>query len=649
MSDGSYRPTQEKRKTRRQRKNRTSGLSCQIMTYPVSEYSSKWVGRDFYTWVNKKWISDTKIPPFDTSFSASHEIESCIDDTISSIFAGLGTSTQEDKTLKALHTSFTRYTNQQSLDYVKEKLASIYCIQTADDVMRHLGYATKYRMNSLFNLEYCAVDKKLELLIRPAIPALAENLYSSSEFMRKYKEYLSKMGKAFGIEHLDRAAAFEKGLIRTFANVTDERTTSMKAIRFSKKFGKLSWASFFEGCGIYDWKSMHLSYKYPTMIRGISSMLRQYPISLWKLYIVKIYLCNISRYTPPIDQDYFEFYGKFMQGQEKKTPDTRLFLDFVYAMIPDTVSKLFWDACGDDAIVKGCRDIGESIHRAAIVRMRENPWLTTHSKIASIEKIKAIRYKIGKPDSWESLDVELDPENFMKNRFLLGEYATNVLLGRLGTRHTYWEEGIFRVNAYYFSEFNEIIFPYGILVDPFYSKKKSLGWNYGGLGCTFGHELCHAFDDDGKEYDQYGKVRKWWTRHDIQAFAKRARGLETLYSSVKILGKHLDGQITLSENIADIAGMAICLEALRTKLEAKRTSEEELLEEYRTFFISYATSWRTIYRTKQLRTSMAADEHSPAYLRVNLVVSQMDEWYEAFGVDARDPLYIKPEDRVRFF
>jgi predicted metalloendopeptidase len=165
----------------------------------------------------------------------------------------------------------------------------------------------------------------------------------------------------------------------------------------------------------------------------------------------------------------------------------------------------------------------------------------------------------------------------------------------------------------------------------------------------FGHELCHAFDDDGKEYDQYGKVRKWWTRHDIQAFAKRARGLEDLYSSVKILGKHLDGQITLSENIADIAGMAICLEALRTKLQSKGSSEEELLEEYRTFFISYATSWRTIYRTKQLRTSLAADEHSPAYLRVNLVVSQMDEWYEAFGIDARDPLYIKPEDRVRFF
>jgi predicted metalloendopeptidase len=504
-------------------------------------------------------------------------------------------------------------------------------------------------MDSLFNIEYCnGGDKKLELLVRPNIPGLAENLYSSSEFIRHYKQYIKGAGKAFGIDDLEKTVLLEKGLFRAFEHVTDERVTSMKGQGFAKKFGKLPWNSFFAGVGLEGWKKMQISYKYPSMIRGLSTLLRQYPLSLWKMYISKIYLCNLARYTPGLDELYFDFYGKYLQGQKTKTPDTQLFLDFVYAIIPDTVSKIFWDACGDDEVVQGCRDIGNSIQKAAISRMRENPWLSAHSKIASIEKIKAIRYKIGRPDIWEpALDLELDPGNFMKNRFLLGEYCMRTLISRLGTRHTYWEEGIFRVNAYYFSEFNEIVFPYGILANPFYKKDASLAWNYGGIGCTFGHELCHAFDDDGKEYDQHGMVRKWWKREDIRAFAKRARNLESLYSAEKVLGRHLDGEITLSENIADIAGMAICLEALRNKL--KGLPEEELLAHYREFFISYATSWRTLYRTKQLRTSLAADEHSPAYIRVNLVVAQMDEWYEAFGIDKSDPLYTKPEDRIRFF
>jgi predicted metalloendopeptidase len=224
------------------------------------------------------------------------------------------------------------------------------------------------------------------------------------------------------------------------------------------------------------------------------------------------------------------------------------------------------------------------------------------------------------------------------------------MIGRLGKRHTFWEEGVFRVNAYYYTTFNEIVFPFGILASPFYKKGANPSWNYGGIGATLGHELCHAFDDEGKEYDQYGMVRRWWTRKDIQRYHKRARDLETIYSSVEVLGKHLDGENTLSENIADVSGLSICLEALRANLRERGiTCHEDICKEYRIFFISYATSWRTLYRTKKLRSSLATDVHSPPYVRVNKVVSQMDEWYEAFNITSESPLYIKPEDRIRFF
>jgi predicted metalloendopeptidase len=223
------------------------------------------------------------------------------------------------------------------------------------------------------------------------------------------------------------------------------------------------------------------------------------------------------------------------------------------------------------------------------------------------------------------------------------------MLTRIGKRHTFWEEGIYRVNAYYYSEFNEIVFPYGILTPPFYKKGANPSWNYGGIGATFGHELCHAFDDDGKEFDQNGLVRRWWSKKDIHCYEKKAKALEKIYSSERILGKHLDGENTLSENIADIAGLSICLEALRANLKERGVPQEDIAKEYRIFFISYATSWRTLYRTKKLKSNLATDVHSPAYVRVNKVVSQMDEWYEAFDIDKSSPLFTKPEDRIRFF
>lgn len=645
MSDGSYKTP---RRTRRQKRNRTGGLSCKESIYPVSTYSSKWIGKDFYTWVNKEWISDTTIPLVDNDFSASEEIEDCIDGEMTSIFREVAekkTKTVEDQALCDLQSSFY---GSESLAFLKETLEKVYCVQSVRDVMKHFGVLAKNRIKSLFNLEYIEQEKHLELLLVPNIPAMAEKLYSSADFIQHYKDYLQRIGKELEIEHLDRCVSFEKTLVRMFEDMTDDKVSSIRGYGFSRKF-KLPWDAFFEAIGLREWKTMQLSYKYPKMIRKLATLLHQVPLSMWKTYLYKCYTTPFIKYLgKPFDDLHFSFFGTFLQGQEKPTPKHELFLNFSYDMIPDTLSRRFWERCGDQSIVDAVEEIANSIQRAAIKRMRENSWLSTSSKVASIEKIRAITYKIGRPARWEpELDLHLDPKNFLKNRFLLGSHAIDTLLDRLGTKHTYWEEGLFRVNAYYYSEFNEIIFPYGILFPPFYRKGGDPAWNYGGIGATLGHELCHAFDDDGKDYDQHGKIRQWWTKKDSRRYAKKAKALEKVYSAVKIQGKHLDGENTLSENIADLAGISICLEALRENM--KKRGSTNIKEEYRTFFISYATSWRTLYRTTKLKRSIATDVHSPAYVRVNNIVSQVDEWYEAFDIDETSPLYIKPEDRVVFF
>ena len=653
MSDGFYKPNRS-RKTRRQRKNPTKGLNCQIVTYPALTFSSKWIGHDFYTWVNKEWISDTTIPPFEADFGASEEIEECIEDEITSIFNEILANPKPNKEeilVQNLHASFD-HSRAESLVFIKEHIERANCIQSVRDILKHMGILCRFRLPCIFSIEYANMkEKRLKMSLIPNIPGMAPKLYDSPEFVHTYKDFLHKVGKALGIDKLENVVPFEKKMVQLFDNDEDEKLTSAKGYYLARKF-KLPWDAFFEAVGFAKWETTELFYRYPKMIRKLRILLNQVPLSLWKAYIIKCYLTPIIKYMgEPFEGFYHEFTGKYLQGKEKPMPHKENFLHFTYDSLPDIISKLFWQRCGDQDVITGTEKIAETINKAAISRMRENSWLSMSSKVASIEKIKAIKYKIGRPENWEDIpDVELSKTDFIKNRFLLGEAAMQKMFTRLGKRHTFWEEGIYRVNAYYYSEFNEIVFPYGILVSPFYRKSENPTWNYGGIGATFGHELCHAFDDEGKEYDQYGMVRRWWTERDIRRYKKKAKALEKIYSSVKVLGKHLDGENTLSENIADIAGLSICLEALRTNLCSRGiTGKEEIAKEYRIFFISYATSWRTLYRNKRLKSGIVTDVHAPAYVRVNMVVSQMDEWYEAFDIDSHSTLYVKPEDRIRFF
>jgi putative endopeptidase len=210
-------------------------------------------------------------------------------------------------------------------------------------------------------------------------------------------------------------------------------------------------------------------------------------------------------------------------------------------------------------------------------------------------------------------------------------------------------EGIYRVNAYYFNENNEIVIPYGTIISPFYSREASPAWNYGALGSIIGHEMCHGFDEDGKEFSETGEKKRWWTRADNLAYQRKSGALISLYNKQTVHGKHIQGENTLSENIADLGGLAISLEALKTSQTVRGVSKEAVLHEFREFFIAFATSWRTKYRKEKLDNMLYTDKHAPAFLRVNLVVAQMPEWYEAFDIDHTSPMYIPPEHRITIF
>jgi len=209
---------------------------------------------------------------------------------------------------------------------------------------------------------------------------------------------------------------------------------------------------------------------------------------------------------------------------------------------------------------------------------------------------------------------------------------------------TNWGRPVFEVNAYYYPDENRFLLPAAILRPPFYDRKRGLAWNYGGIGATIGHELCHAFDSEGRNYDEHGDKRDWWTVHDDREYRKRARQVVRLYESRRYRGMEVDGELTLIENIADLGGLEFAMAGLRAEL-----GREPSLEEKRMFFHSFAVSWRSKDRIKRAAQLLVSDFHAPPMLRVNHSVRQMDEWYEAFDVGKDCEEYIEPAHRIRFF
>jgi putative endopeptidase len=212
-----------------------------------------------------------------------------------------------------------------------------------------------------------------------------------------------------------------------------------------------------------------------------------------------------------------------------------------------------------------------------------------------------------------------------------------------------WSKPIFNVNAHYSQNMNRILFPAAILETPFYIEHGSIGWNYGGIGATIGHEITHAFDRDGMMIDENGVKEPWYTNGDKEEYDKRAEDLMKIFDKVRVYGQRLIVPDIISEAIADLGGLGIALHALKKELLRRKASEKETTEEIRNFFISYAVSWRVKKRPKFLIQNVFTDEHPPAWTRVNHIVQHFQEFYDIFDVTSGQKLYLEPKERIRFF
>jgi len=612
--------------------------------------------------------------PFKNTFGASEQIEEEIEESLRKLLRSAATTASrghKPKTpfgdimdaLGRLQMSSIRPEKQKfGVDYLKRTVRSLGCIRDTADISRTFGDMARFKIPTIFTVTDAIIDEKHCIILSPGSLGLPNiNYYNATapEKSRNLSAYVGlckKVSELLDINDISLGIQVEQLLIGKLETVTNPElykapdTTNMTIAALQRRFKNIRWTAFFENLGVAT-ENICLNVESVSWVEFINQQFEQLLLEQWfSLISLHTVLHALPYLPPPYDDLHFEVFGKLLSGQRHKTPQDVLTMHVMKNQMSEYLSYVYVKTYLSDHFRRTSMAFVKSIRDSAVDTLKHVQWLSKETRNKAVKKVKAMILSVGYRDyDTPPRPPSLQTDNLLANIYLLDSASTKEAISKAGEsvkRGATWTEPAYSVNAYYYSETNELIIPAGIFAWPFYSNRNRIGWNYGGLGAAIGHEITHAFDTDGRNFNERGALEDWWTTDDTRLYLKKTNELVRLYSQTSVGGREgpkLDGRLTLNENLADLGGVAIALAALLEKVRGDR------LEALRDFFISYAVSWRTKETPRKLLQSLFLDKHAPAEFRVNLIVCHFDEWYEAFNVQTGDDLYIPPEERIRIF
>ncbi|MFL6620242.1 MAG: M13 family metallopeptidase, partial [Povalibacter sp.] len=349
----------------------------------------------------------------------------------------------------------------------------------------------------------------------------------------------------------------------------------------------------------------------------------------------------------------FDFYGRTLNGQPQQRERWKRAVQTLDGALGEVVGQLYVKKHFPPESKKQMLDLVENLRRAYGQRIESLSWMTPETKAAAKEKLATFRPKIGYPDKWKDYSkLEIRPADAFGNVVRARVFSWEFDVNRLGqpTDRDEWFLTPQTVNAYYNDTFNEIVFPAAILQPPYFDPNADPAVNYGAIGGVIGHEMGHGFDDQGSKSDAKGVLRTWWKREDEAAFKKLVDALVSQYDQYEALpGLKVNGRLTAGENIGDLGGLTVALEAYHMSLNGQSPPTIDGFNGEQRFFLSWGQAWRELTRDEALRNQVMSNPHSPAVFRVNGVVRNMDAWYNAFEVKPEEKMFLAPEARVRIW
>jgi len=391
----------------------------------------------------------------------------------------------------------------------------------------------------------------------------------------------------------------------------------------------------------------------PSAVTGIAALLASQPLATWKDYLVLHALQHRAAFLPRavVAQD-FAFQGTILRGTPELRARWKRGVEATNDALGDAVGKCYAERYFPAAAKARVEQMVERLRAAFSARIDALEWMAPETKASAKAKLATLKVGVGYPERWRdytALKIASDDALGNFERAELFEY--HYQLAKLGhpVDRSEWVTMAQTVNAFNLPAMNAINFPAAMLQSPFFSLDNDAAQNYGGIGTIIGHEISHSFDDQGAMFDAHGHLRNWWTAEDLAHFrAAGARLVQEFSAYHPFPDLAVNGQQTLSENIADVAGLSVALDAYRAEVGQSPDSGSDGFTGVQRFFLSFAQNWREQYREPMLRMAVLTDGHAPPEYRAN-TVRNIDGWYQAFDIRADQPLYLAPDDRVRIW
>ncbi len=410
------------------------------------------------------------------------------------------------------------------------------------------------------------------------------------------------------------------------------------------------WTSYLTALGAQG-KLTSLMVSQPSYLTGFNKVLQETSLDTWKSYFRWHLLSSTASQLPKaFDEEHFAFYGTTLSGTPSQEVRWKRGVRLADAGLGESLGKLYVEKYFPAQSKAKMEKLVSNLLLAYKQSIDTLDWMSPETKKEAQAKLSTFMPKIGYPSKWRDYsDLQIIKGDAVGNLRKTRMFASKVELNKLGKPIDREEWGMTpqTVNAYYNPEMNEIVFPAAILQAPFFDAKADDAVNYGGIGAVIGHEISHGFDDQGAQYDGKGNLRDWWTKEDHEKFAVKTAALVKQYSSFSpIPGYHVNGELTLGENIADNSGLAIAYKAYKLSLGGKPAPVIDGLTGDQRFFMGFAQVWRGKMREATMIVRLKTDPHSPGEIRANGTLRNMNGFYESYGVKEGDKMYLDPKDRV---
>ena len=631
-------------------------------------------GDNFFMYVNRKWYDTAQIPGTQAGVGAYMFMNypqrmrlQRILDSVSKANNAAGSIEQKVGDFYASGMD-TITINKRGYDPVRPILTRIDSINDVPSLMKFVANEAKVNNTSILAFGVGPDNKNSSMNIahvsQTGIGMPERDYYfktdpSTIAVQEAYKKYVATLFELTGSD----AASAKKGAEivyiidkqlaashRTNIEMRDVNANynKMAVADLAKKQPNISWTILLDNLGA---KTDSVDVSQPVYYDKLNTLLKSIPISDWKGYLKASSIATYANVlSKPFEDATFE-YTKVLSGQAVQKSRGEIMASAVDQSLGEALGQLYVNKYFSEDAKKRMLDLVNNLQKAFEARINNLDWMSDSTKQKAKEKLFAITKKIGYPDKWRDYsNVTIARDQYFENVVSTSASNYQFQLAKLNkpVDRMEWFTTPSTVTAYYNPYANEIVFPAGILQTPYFDKDADDALNYGGIGMVIGHEMTHAFDDQGAQFDKNGNVQNWWTKDDYAKFKAKTQQVDDLYSSFSVLDSlHIKGALTLGENTADVGGVAIAYDAFKLTKEGQDTTRIGGFTPDQRFFLSVAKIWRVKMKDEFLRLWINNNPHSPPMWRVNGPLMNSTHFYEAFNVQQGEKMYLPEKDRIR--